>query len=237
MRITNGFLIIALLCTVGQASTCMAADVPMLAQYPKVLEIKPDYADAQEHHDKALYAQNAGNTLAGSAEPNTATGENILTNPGAEAGNNAPEAWQQGAAIPGVKYSWDRKVGIRSKSSLCIEKTANQYFPIAQWSQTVDRKGNAHVLEVSAQVKAEKVTKAMLDVLFLDKDGQWISHKWVAYIGSKKAGQPPANHDWKKYFGKVNIPPGTAKLCIGLQVYGPGKVWFDDVCARYATGK
>ena len=96
-------------------------------------------------------------------------------------------------------------------------------------------KGRRPVLEVSAQVKAKKMTKAILDVLFLDKDGKWISHKWAAYIGSKKPGDPPANHDWKKYSGKVEIPPRTAKLCIGLQVYGPGKVWFDDVQASYGT--
>jgi hypothetical protein len=77
------------------------------------------------------------------------------------------------------------------------------------------------------------MTKAILDVQFLDKDGQGISHKWAAYIGGKAEGDPPANHDWKKYSDRVDIPPGTVKLCIALQVYGPGKVWFDDVQARY----
>jgi hypothetical protein len=77
------------------------------------------------------------------------------------------------------------------------------------------------------------MTKATLDVIFLDKDGTWISHKWAAYVGAKQAGQPPANHDWKKYAGRVGIPAGTAKICVALQVYGPGKVWFDDVRAKY----
>ena len=32
----------------------------------------------------------------------------------------------------------------------------------------------------------------------------------------------------------VEIPPRAKKLCVGLQVYGPGKIWFDDVRAGYA---
>ena len=159
--------------------------------------------------------------------------ENILTNAGIEKGDVTPDDWEQGAEIDGVTYSWDKAVALEGKASLCIEKTANRYFPIAQWSQTVERTGDAPIVEVSAQVKAEKMTKAILDVVFLDKDDQWISHQWAAYIGSKKNGQPPANHDWKRYSGKVKIPPKAAKLCIALQVYGPGKVWFDDVRARY----
>ena len=127
-----------------------------------------------------------------------------------------------------------RKVAFEGKASLCIEKTAQRYFPIAQWSQTVDRQGDGPTLLVSAQVKAENMTKAILDVAFLDEHGNWLSHQWAAFIGIKEEGEPPANHDWRPYSGKVEIPPQTKKLCIGLQVYGPGKVWFDDVRAGYA---
>ncbi len=168
--------------------------------------------------------------------PNPPT-ENILTNPGAENGGKTPDGWKQGAAIPGVEYSWDKKVASEGKASLCIEKTAQRYFPIASWSQVVDRKSNSKTVELSAQVKAEKMSKAILDVVFLDKNSKWISHKWAAYIGSKKQGQPPATHHWKKYSGKVDIPPGTVKLLIGLQVYGPGKVWFDDVRVKEVKAK
>ncbi|MBN2291662.1 MAG: PEGA domain-containing protein [Pirellulales bacterium] len=157
------------------------------------------------------------------------TTTNILTNPGAEDGDTTPNGWKQGTYISGVKYSWDKKVAYRGKASLCIEKTAQRYFPIASWSQTVERKGDAEAVELSAQVKAEKMTKAVLDMVFLDKNDKWISHKWAAYIGSKEKDQPPATHDWKRYAGKVDVPPGTVKVIVGLQVYGPGKVWFDDV--------
>jgi hypothetical protein len=159
--------------------------------------------------------------------------DSLLANSNAEDGDKTPDAWQQGAPIPGVKYSWDKKVASEGKASLCIEKTANRYFPVAQWSQTVDRTGNLPKLEVSAQVKARKMTKAIIDVIFYDKQGNWISHQWASYIGAKQPTDPPADHDWKKYTGTVDIPAGTEKICIGLQDYGPGKVWFDDIQANY----
>ena len=51
---------------------------------------------------------------------------------------------------------------------------------------------------------------------------------------SKEAGDAAVSHDWKEYAGRVELPPGTKKIQIGLQVYGPGKVWFDEVRAEYA---
>jgi hypothetical protein len=158
---------------------------------------------------------------------------NILKNPGFEDGVISPDNWEQGADIEGVKYSWDKKVAIEGKASVCIEKTAKKYFPIAEWSQTVERTGDKPALMVSAQVKAKKMTKAILDVAFLDENAMPISHEWVAFIGIKETGDKPADHDWKLYSGKVNIPPKTKEICIGLQDYGSGKVWFDDVRADY----
>ena len=162
-----------------------------------------------------------------------ASGQNILKNPGVEDGIESPAGWKQGLEVQGVAYSWDRKAGFNSKASLCLHKTVQEFFPVAQWFQTVDRTGESPRLEVSAQVKAENVTKAILDVQFLDRKGEWISHKWVSCIGSQKEGGPPMNHDWKKYSGRVDIPKNTKTMRIGLQIYGPGKVWFDDVTATY----
>ncbi len=184
-------------------------------------------ADAPETSDENTPAD------AGAAKEDKAREENILANPGAEKGDDDPEGWEQGQEIEGVKYSWDKKVAFEGKASLSIAKTAKRYFPIAQWSQTVSRAGDLPVVEVSAQVKAQKMTKAVLDVIFLDKNDQSISHQWAAYVGSKANGDPPASHNWKKYSGRVDIPPGAVKLCVALQVYGPGKIWFDDIRARY----
>jgi RNA polymerase sigma-70 factor (ECF subfamily) len=159
--------------------------------------------------------------------------DNILQNPGAEEGTDAPAHWSKGNEVDGVEYIWDKSTAKKGKASLCLHKTANRYFPIADWQQIVEHKSDKSMLRLSAQVKAEKVTKAILDVVFLDGNGDPISHKWAAYIGSKKDGDPPADHDWKEYAGVVEIPAGTKKLQIGLQIYGPGKVWFDEVTAKY----
>ncbi len=218
-----------------------------MENYRVALKLKPDYAEAKKNlaavMDKLKHSEEPNGprpSLSEKASDESAAtkpapdAHKIIKNPGIESGDKAPEDWQQGAAIEGVKYSWDKKVAFEGKASLCIEKTANRYFPIAQWSQTVRREGDKPVLLVSAQVKAKNMTKAVLDVLFLDDQDNWISHQWIAYIGAKEEGDPPANHDWKLYSGKADIPPNTAKICVGLQDYGPGKVWFDNVRAEYA---
>jgi len=61
-----------------------------------------------------------------------------------------------------------------------------------------------------------------------------LRHEWAAYIGAKKANDPPVDHDWKKCTATVAVPKGTDQLVIALQIYGPGTVWFDNVTARYA---
>lgn len=159
--------------------------------------------------------------------------ENMLQNAGFEEGDESPAHWSQGAKVEGVQYIWDKENGQRGKASLCLHKTAQRYFPIAQWYQVVDRKSDKPALRVAAQVKANEATKAILDVIFLDEDGEWIGHEWALYIGAKKEKDPPANHDWKEYTGRVEIPRAAKKIQIGLQIYGPGKVWFDEVRAEY----
>jgi RNA polymerase sigma-70 factor (ECF subfamily) len=159
--------------------------------------------------------------------------DNILLNPGFEGGGGTPAHWSQGRTVAGVRYIWDKENGHESDASLCLHKTAGRFFPIAQWYQIVEREGSSAALEVCAQVKAEQVTKAILDVGFLDGRDKPIGHKWASYIGRREAGDPPANHDWKAYSGRVDLPGGARKIRVGLQIYGPGKVWFDDVRATY----
>jgi RNA polymerase sigma factor (sigma-70 family) len=163
--------------------------------------------------------------------------ENILLNGGFEKGDDSPEHWSQGAEIEGVQYIWDKKKGQRGKASICLHKTAQRYFPIAQWYQEVDRKGDKAAIHVAAQVKTERVTKAIIDVIFLDEKGKQIGHQWAAYIGAQQANDPPANHDWKEYTGQVEILQAAKKIRIALQIYGPGKVWFDEVRAEYTDAQ
>ena len=167
-------------------------------------------------------------------QPPPGAAENILQNAGFEKGNKSPAHWSQGAEVDGVEYIWDKKTAQKGKASLCLHKTAKRYFPIAQWYQVLDRKSDKATLRVSAQVKAEGVTKAVIDVIFLDQKGEVLEHQWASYIGAKAAKDPPANHDWKEYAGRVKIPQAAKKIQIGLQIYGPGKVWFDEVRAEYA---
>jgi RNA polymerase sigma-70 factor (ECF subfamily) len=162
------------------------------------------------------------------------TSKSLLANGGVEdADGESPKAWVTGAEIPGVQYIWGR-VGHAGKASLCLKKTAQRYFPIAQWYQEVDHKGDSPRLKVSAWIKAQKAGKAILDVQFIDGNGG-TTHAWAAYIGAKEANDPPATHDWKRYEGVVAIPPGTKQLIIAPQIYGPGTVWFDDLDAVYTT--
>jgi RNA polymerase sigma factor (sigma-70 family) len=158
--------------------------------------------------------------------------KSILANGGVEEGKDeSPRVWTEGAEVPGVEYLWSHS-GHEGKASLCLKKTAKRYFPIAQWTQKVDRKGDSPRLKVSAWVKAEKATKGILDAQFLDSKGEW-THAWVAYIGPKDPDKPPVTHDWKLYEGVVAIPPDTKQIIIAPQIYGPGTLWFDDLAAEY----
>ncbi len=168
------------------------------------------------------------------ASQGKADSKSLLTNGGVEEGaDDSPKAWTTGATIPGVEYIWSRE-GHTGKASLCLKKTVQRYFPIAQWSQKMDHQDDSPRLKVSAWVKADQVTKAILDAQFVDDKGSW-THAWVAYIGPKEPGKPPFAHDWKRYEGIVAIPPGTKQIIIAPQIYGPGRVWFDDLAAEYTN--
>jgi RNA polymerase sigma factor (sigma-70 family) len=159
----------------------------------------------------------------------------ILANGGFEEGNAknpSPDGWQRGAKLAGVEYHWDRDVAHQGKASLHLRKTAQRYFPIAQWFQEVRRTGTTSRLKVTAFVKAKNVTKAILDVQFADQNGA-DSHKWAVYVGAKENGDPPVTHNWQKYEGIVEIPTGTRTMIVALQIYGPGDVWVDDITADY----
>lgn len=172
----------------------------------------------------------------------TATGEataarSILKNGGMERGGTGgvlPDSWKKGANVAGVSYVWDRTVAHDGRASLHLEKTLERYWPIAQWIQAVERTGTAPRLKVSAFVQADSVTKAIVDVQFAGRGGRG-SHKWAAFIGQQRAGDPPATHPWKQYTGVVDIPAGTTQIIVALQIYGPGNVWFDDVEAGYTN--
>ena len=157
-------------------------------------------------------------------------GGNLLGNPSFEDG---PAHWGTGANPETVEYKIGDKGGTNLTRAAIIHKTADKYFPIAEWTQEIKYDGQSPVVQLSAAVKTENATKAILDVLFLDDKGEWIKHEWAAYIGDPSDEPKPLTHDWKEYKGAVAIPAGTKQIVIGLQDYGPGTVWFDDVSAVY----
>ena len=178
-------------------------------------------------------------TIAWADDPSAPDGDrpiqSLLKNGGIEEieeGGKSPSSWKKGAAIPGVRYKWDRSQGHDGKSSLCLHKTANRYFPIAQWHQTISNSGESSKLKVSAWIKAEKAAKGIVDVLFASEKGMQ-GHQWVAFIGAKNPGDPPATHDWQEYTGVVEIPKGITHIAVALQIYGPGTLWFDDLRAEF----
>ena len=161
--------------------------------------------------------------------------KSILSNGGFEKGDTKAlvlDAWKKGAKLTGVEYHWDRNVAHQGRASLHLRKTAQRYFPIAQWFQEVKRTGAKPRLKLTAFVKAKKMTKAILDVQFAGGDGNQ-THRWAAYVGAKQNDDPPATHDWKRYEGIVEIPEGTEKIIVAVQIYGPGDVWIDDITADY----
>jgi RNA polymerase sigma-70 factor (ECF subfamily) len=153
-----------------------------------------------------------------------------LANSSMEAGSTEPDSWTRGAAVDGVEYVWDRAVAKTGSASLCLRKTAQRYFPIAQWTQTlsIGAADRPHRYRLSGWVKTEQAYKAILDLQYTNAQGEW-RHEWAAYIGARNDGDPPANHDWRQYSGEVNVPAGATEVAVGLQVYGPGTVWFDDI--------
>jgi RNA polymerase sigma-70 factor (ECF subfamily) len=142
-----------------------------------------------------------------------------------------PKEWKRGASVEGVEYLWDQSQAYKGKASLSLKKTANKYFPIAQWQRVVPCSGPA-VLSVSVWIKAQEARKGTLDLQFLDSTGTMLGHEWAAYVGLKEASGPPATHDWREYKGTVNVPANTTAVIVALQIYGPGRVWFDELLVR-----
>ena len=188
-------------------------------------EVDPDNSDVKAGLEKV-------NKILKKSAPKT-NSASLPVHDSFEVGKTFPLGWRPGASVQGVKYLWDKQNAHQGHTSLALHKSVKKYFPIAHWQREVLHQGSGEAIDVSVQVKAQNATKAIVDVIFYDAQGEWISHKWAAYIGAKEAGDPPANHDWKKYRGKVEIPKGTHKISFALQIYGPGKVWFDEFSAKY----
>ena len=146
---------------------------------------------------------------------------------------DAPEGWTRQKAA-GVSLEWRGTKELPTDGGLILKKTKQSFFPIASWKTRLPHtNAAAKSITLSADVQAQKARKAVLDVLFLDANGEWIQHEWAAYIGEKKAGDRSAQHAAKSYSGTVKIPEGTAFIELSVQMYGPGAIAVDNVTAVY----
>jgi len=160
-------------------------------------------------------------------------GKEVLIEESFEAGMKTPDGWQEGPAVPGVKYVYDQKAASKGERSLSLQKSEKRYFPVGSWSRTFPHKSQRRALQVAVQVKAARATKAVVDVQFFGAGDELLQHKWAIYVGQKKPTDKVATHDWKRYEGSVAIPAGTMQIAIALQIYGPGDVWFDELDVQY----
>src|SRR3974390_430282 len=117
-------------------------------------------------------------------------------NPGMEEGTSTPAAWQQGPPVTGVQLLWDQNTAHGGKASLCLKKSVRRYFPIAQWSQSllVEPSSTPRKLRVQCWVKADTVTKAIIDVNYQGV-GLQPGHVRAVYLGQKQETDPILTQD------------------------------------------
>jgi len=150
-----------------------------------------------------------------------------------ESGDSAPTGWSRGRTGSTIKYEWDKANASDGEASLSISKTAEGYMPTAEWFRPFAYDGSSPKLSISVRAKADSVAQAAVDVVFEDSAGNR-QHTWAVTIGNAYIRGPRETHNWKECSGVVSIPRNTAKILIGLQLRGPGKVWFDDLKLEYS---
>ena len=134
---------------------------------------------------------------------------------------STPENWASESQIDGVQYLWDKKSAHSGKSSLCFKKTARRYFPIAQWAQEVLLSDAPASLKVGAWIKAQRTTKATLDVQFLDARRDDLAQMGCLRWG--QGGKRPAGYPRLEMVRRCSSGSGrTKRFVVALQIYGPG---------------
>ena len=104
-----------------------------------------------------------------SLNTNQSFGQTPLLEDGFEKGTAKPNGWRKGNSVPGVKYVYEKKSGNSGKRCLGFEKSAQRYWPFAQWSRNIKKQDDMKPgLKVVAQVKAEQAMKAIIEIQFLD---------------------------------------------------------------------
>lgn len=179
----------------------------------------------------ADYSETPGEPLKLPAAPEWSGGPNVVSNGGFEDGlagwnfGSLPE----GVDVPGVTITPDGDTKHGGSQSMLFSKTANAYFPVRTFLQNLPfEKGKYKKVRVSLWMKAENATKVTVPI-HLESSGGDGDKVWVFYEGVANDGDKPANHDWKQFVRILNIPASIDSVSIGFEVYGPGKLWADDL--------
>ncbi len=154
--------------------------------------------------------------------------KNLIVNGGFESGLDNWQMMMSNAGRPvNIDASVDTSEHHSGKASLKFTKTEVSFFPLKVFNQDISTDGATQRLKVGMWVKASQARKATMAVIMDDKI------EWGAYVGEANDGDKPADHDWRYYTATVEVPQGVSHLMIGLQMYGPGTVWMDDVSATF----
>jgi hypothetical protein len=155
-------------------------------------------------------------------------GSDLLRNSDLESGDGElPASWQFRDEHL-IQWRWAAGLGHGGSKGLYVKK-AEGMFPYASFVGTIAGPQEDALVRVSAKIKTADVTKAVLDLVFLDARGEWIYHIWIEPIGRSWGSD---THDWKDYVGYAYVPRGTARIEVSLQMYGPGELWLDDYQCR-----
>ncbi len=156
--------------------------------------------------------------------------KNLLVNAGFEDGTKEWEYQEMFGTAP-TKIAADTSTFHSGKSSLRFERSSPGFSPIAMMAQGLPFDGRAKLVKVSMWAKCDNVAKFTLTTGF--PNGNGVAREFAIYIGDKDGRGTTVTHDWKQYTGAINIPASARNVVITLEMYGPGKIWVDDVTASF----
>lgn len=167
---------------------------------------------------------------------NSLHAQQVLLQDSFESGDNVPENWFKGAAIPSVEYLWDETNASDGTRSLGFKKTDRDFSAVAQWVRKFDYDSGTQNIDFSAMIKARGATKAAVELEYLNLAREVIGKESIIKIGPKDASDRGVSHNWKRYSAIANVPEQTAQIVIALQLIGPGSVMFDAITISVAGG-
>lgn len=202
--------------------TIMPVSVEVVFPQPETWTIcpSPSQQSSTQTLTTTLPASMATDSVAmGGCEP-----QNLLSNPGFEAGTTMPNGWTTfPPSASGVVYKWDDTVSMSGARSVSIESTGTG---LGNWRQTVPVSPGT-VYQFSGYVKVEGLQpsgRCNLQVIFRDAEGKILERVDLP----SHSGTIPWIYDFPHEV-KVRAPTNSATAEVNLFLQGQGKAWFDDI--------